>query len=97
MLSDIRVLAVDQTAKEDKDQKVVLAKTATLELTQRQSELIEKSQAGGTLSLSLRSLASADPKTPAARLKAENTSTQPQEISVIRYGVARVDAGQQKE
>lgn len=97
LLNDIRVLAVDQTAKEDKDQKVVLAKTATLELTQKQSEMLEKSQAGGTLSLSLRSLTSADSKTPAAKLKAENASTQPSEISVIRYGVARVDAGQQKE
>ena len=37
VLSNVRVLAVDQTIKQDQNQKVVLAKTATLELTPAQA------------------------------------------------------------
>ena len=55
VLKGVRVLAVDQTY-EDRDQKVVLAKTATLELTPHQAELLEGEHAAGTISLALRSL-----------------------------------------
>jgi pilus assembly protein CpaB len=60
ILSSIRVLAVDQVYKEDKDQKTVLAKSATLELTPAQSELVTKAAAIGQLSLALRPLDSGD-------------------------------------
>ena len=40
ILGDVRVLAVDQTFKEDKDTKTVVGKTATLELTPEQAELV---------------------------------------------------------
>src|SRR5437870_7505060 len=55
ILSDVRVLAVDQTY-ESKDAKTVVARTATLELVPDQVELIERAKAGGTLSLALRAL-----------------------------------------
>ena len=38
--ANVRVLAVDQTFKQDKDQKTVLGKTATLELTPAQARAV---------------------------------------------------------
>ncbi|HEY1709402.1 MAG TPA: Flp pilus assembly protein CpaB [Rhizomicrobium sp.] len=90
ILENIRVLAMDQTFKEDKDQKVVLAKTATLELSPDQAELIAKSQASGTLSLALRALGDSD---PGQQKIASNGRAKPRgvtevgQIAVIRYGV----------
>src|SRR5690348_10167928 len=57
LLPNVRILAMDQTFKEDKGQKVVVAKTATVEVTPSQAALIMRAQASGTLSLMLRSLA----------------------------------------
>jgi pilus assembly protein CpaB len=64
LLQNIRVLAVDQTAAEMKGQTVV-GKTATLEVTPREAEIIAAAQASGTLSLALRSIADVD-ETPAS-------------------------------
>ena len=63
ILSNIRVLAIDQTLGEKDGQKVVIGKTATLELTPRQAETLALSRQLGTLSLSLRSLADAGDST----------------------------------
>lgn len=59
-LRSIRVLAVDQVYKEEKDQKTVLAKTATLELTPAQAETVNRAQGMGQISLSLRPLNAED-------------------------------------
>src|SRR5450759_140439 len=56
VLSNIRVLAIDQNVEEKNGQKVVVGKTATLELTPGQAETLVLSQQVGTLSLSLRSI-----------------------------------------
>ncbi len=56
VLSDIRVLAVDQRT-DDIQGKAVVAKTATLEVTPKQAEVIAVASEMGRLSLSLRSLA----------------------------------------
>jgi pilus assembly protein CpaB len=66
ILSAVRVLAVDQVYKEEKDQKTVLAKSATLELTPAQAELVTKAAAIGQLSLSLRPLDSSEADASAA-------------------------------
>lgn len=60
VLSDIRVLAVDQRT-DDVEGKAVLAKTATLEVTPKQAEVIAVASEMGRLSLSLRSLATEEP------------------------------------
>ncbi|MBN9569229.1 MAG: Flp pilus assembly protein CpaB [Alphaproteobacteria bacterium] len=91
ILQDVRVLSVDQTAKQEQGQKYVIGKTATLELTPSQALLVARAGATGQLSLALRSLASQNPKSPAAALAAEQDSTGSTEVSVIRYGIARVD------
>jgi pilus assembly protein CpaB len=95
ILDDVRVLAVDQIYKEDKDQKVVLAKTATLELSPKQAELVEMAQAAGTISLALRGLGDSGLQDKSA---AAGSSDQPQAGPgyIIRYGVGR-PAGEQRE
>lgn len=103
LLSDIRVLAVDQTY-EQKDQKTVLAKTATLELTPTQAEVVERAQAAGTISLALRPLAEADNSTNDASKTAAKALAgaaqqvhQDGEVDVIRYGSERPETFSQKE
>jgi len=93
ILSDVRVLAVDQTYKEDKDQKVVLAKTATLELAPKQAELVEMAQAAGTLTLTLRALGDSGLQDKSA---AGSGQTDAGPMYIIRYGVVR-PAGEQRE
>ena len=95
LLNSARVLAVDQTFREDKDQKVVLAKTATLELTPLQAEQVERAQATGTLSLSLRPLGD-DGTQKISRERADAaTNDAAGATTVIRYGVARTSGGEQ--
>ncbi len=59
VLSDIRVLAMDQRA-DDQNKDVVVGKTATLEVTPKQAEIIAVVSELGKLSLSLRSVARED-------------------------------------
>jgi len=56
VLQDIRVLAVDQRA-DDQKHEITPAKTATLEVTPKQAEIVAVASEMGKLSLSLRSLA----------------------------------------
>ena len=83
ILSDVRVLAVDQTFAEDKNTKTVVGKTATLELTPSQAELVAAAQGSGTLSMSLRGLGDNDAQ---ASIKPVDGP-----VSVIRYGVERAN------
>ena len=57
ILNNIRVLAIDQAIEEKGGQKVVVGKTATLELSLGQAETLALARQLGTLSLALRSLA----------------------------------------
>lgn len=84
ILSNVRVLAIDQTVEEKAGQRVVVGKTATLELTQRQAETLVLSRTMGQLSLALRSLvdASGNPAEPQDDRNARRTG-----ISIVRYGV----------
>src|SRR6202044_232445 len=56
ILRNVRVLAIDQAVEEKAGQKVVVGKTATLELNPDQAETLSMSRQLGTLSLALRSL-----------------------------------------
>jgi pilus assembly protein CpaB len=65
VLSNVRVLAVNQTYRQDKEgEQVTVAegKTATLELDPRQSEIIAMIESVGELSMALRSIAENDGK-----------------------------------
>jgi pilus assembly protein CpaB len=57
VLSNVRVLAIDQAPKEKEGQNAVLGKTATLELTPDDVAVLGKARLSGTLSLALRSIA----------------------------------------
>jgi len=91
LLTDVRVLAVDQTFKQDKDTKTVIGKTATLEVTPAQAEQVARAQSQGTLSLSLRPLVSGE--TPMASNAPVSGNSGDREggdqVSIIRYGIAR--------
>jgi pilus assembly protein CpaB len=84
ILHNIRVLAIDQMIGEKDGQKVVIGRTATLELTPGQAETLALSRQQGTMSLALRSLADAN------QTDAENTddsSRNRRGINMLRYGV----------
>lgn len=82
ILSNVRVLAIDQTVGEKDGQKVVVGKTATLELKPDQAESLARARQAGTLSLALRSLVDANiqDETPDESLKRDS-------VNVVRYGV----------
>ncbi|HEY0524863.1 MAG TPA: Flp pilus assembly protein CpaB [Stellaceae bacterium] len=69
ILSDIRILAIDQRA-DDQKKEVAVPKLATLEVTPKQAEIIAVAGEMGKLSLTLRSLAVADDAPPAAAKQA---------------------------
>ena len=85
ILSNVRVLAIDQTVEEKGNQRTVIGKTATLELTQRQTEILIMSRTTGQLSLALRSLA--DAAGNAVDTSADEPSGRRTGINVVRYGV----------
>lgn len=64
LLNDLRILALDQKA-DDQNKEPILAKTATLEVTPKQAEIIAVVAEIGKLSLSLRSLAHDEPQATA--------------------------------
>ena len=82
ILNNVRVLAIDQNVEEKNGQKVVVGKTATLELTPGQAETLAMARQLGTLSLSLRSITDADTKPTVSDEPAGRSS-----INVVRYGV----------
>jgi pilus assembly protein CpaB len=94
ILKDVRVLAVDQTYDNTNTAtKTVVGRTATLELTPTQSELIERTKAGGTLSLALRALGDNGATPPNSAATASNGQATDDgansEIDILRYGVER--------
>ncbi len=83
ILSNVRVLAIDQTVEEKNGQKVVVGKTATLELKPEQAETLAKSRQSGTLSLALRSIVDVnapDPRGPEGGARRDS-------MNVVRFGV----------
>ena len=85
ILSNIRVLAIDQAPKEKDGQNVVVGKTVTLELKPEQAETLARARQSGTLQLALRSIADIH--------MVENTTEDQsrkrgETINVVRYGVS---------
>jgi len=80
ILSNIRVLAIDQNVEEKNGQRVVVGKTATLELSPRQVEVLGQARQTGTLSLALRSIVDFETQ--------ESTNDDNRRgINVVRFGV----------
>ena len=76
----MRVLAIDQTVEEKNGQRVVVGKTATLEIAPRQAESLTQARQLGTLSLALRSLLDAS--------KVSEEEERKTDINTVRYGVS---------
>jgi pilus assembly protein CpaB len=88
ILRNVRVLAIDQTVEEKNGQKVVVGKTATLELSPRQAETLALSRQRGTMSLALRSLAE---QRPSARVNPdEELERASGSVNFVRYGINSV-------
>jgi pilus assembly protein CpaB len=83
ILRNVRVLAVDQVIGEKDGQKVVIGKTATIELAPHQAETLALSRQIGTLSLTLRSLLDSQSPTPEGAEAKEESKT----VNTVRYGV----------
>ncbi|MBI5265358.1 MAG: Flp pilus assembly protein CpaB [Bradyrhizobium sp.] len=82
ILSNVRVLAIDQAPKEKDGQNAVVGKTVTLELKPEQAETLARARQSGTLTLALRSIADAKDN------KIEDHAPRRGEtVAVIRYGI----------
>ena len=86
ILRNVRVLAVDQAVEEKDGQKVVIGKTATIELDPQQAETLALSRQLGTLSLTLRSLLDSQSPTPEGG-EGQRTATD-DSVNTVRYGVS---------
>jgi pilus assembly protein CpaB len=82
ILRNVRILAIDQTVEEKNGQKVVVGKTATLELSPGQAEALALSQQLGTLSLALRSIA--DGSTD----DLQDDANSRRNVNVVRFGIS---------
>jgi pilus assembly protein CpaB len=88
ILSNVRVLAVDQTFKQEKDTKTVVAKTATLEVTPEQAEMLSTAAQSGQLSLALRALGDNEAVATAGAARPRVAfGGDASQVAVIRYGV----------
>jgi pilus assembly protein CpaB len=91
ILSNIRVLAIDQAPKEKEGQNTVVGRTATLELKPEQAEMLTRARQSGSLALALRSIADINAVEPGADNKAVKRGNS---IEIIRYGVSSSQTAQ---
>jgi len=84
ILTNVRVLAIDQAPKEKDGQNAVVGKTVTLELKPEQAETLARVRQTGTLALALRSIADVN----MVELKTDDKAPKRGEsVNVVRYGV----------
>src|SRR3977135_3593134 len=74
ILTNVRVLGIDQAPKEKDGQNTVVGKTVTLELKPEQSETLARARQTGTLSLALRSIAEVNAPATTPRDEGSNES-----------------------
>jgi len=86
LLSNVRVLAIDQAPKEKDGSNSLVGKTATLELKPEQAETLARARQSGTLSLALRSIADINDNTVETSTNGQ-APKRGESISVVRYGV----------
>lgn len=84
ILRNVRVLAVDQAVEEKNGQKVVVGRTATVELAPEQAETLAMARQQGTLSLSLRSLIDSQSSTPEGGEASDHAPS----MQTVRFGVS---------
>jgi pilus assembly protein CpaB len=82
ILKNIRVLAIDQNVEEKNGQRVVIGKTATLELSPGQAESLSLAQKLGSISLALRSISDASAKDDDDKSRGTGSG-----VNIVRFGV----------
>jgi pilus assembly protein CpaB len=88
ILTNIRILAIDQAPKEKDGQNSVIGKTVTLELKPEQVPILAGARQAGVLSLALRSIADVNQ----VDIGSEDRVRARGSINVVRYGVANPTA-----
>jgi pilus assembly protein CpaB len=83
ILTNIRVLAIDQAPKEKDGLNSLVGKTVTLELKPEQTATLAAARQAGTLALALRSIADAN----AVEVPDDNAAKRGVSVNVVRYGV----------
>lgn len=100
LLKDVRVLAIDQVIQQEKDKQAVVGRTATLELTPKQTEEMAQAVSTGVISLALHGLGDSEgvpvtaapvitPRVAAARAAVAQTPA----IRVYKAGVLQAGGG----
>ena len=85
ILTNVRVLAIDQAPKEKDGQNAVVGKTVTLELKPEQAETLARARQTGTLALALRSIADLN---MVENRTDDQASKRGESVNVVRYGVS---------
>ena len=85
VLRNVRVLAIGQEIENKDGEKVATGKTATLELTPRQADVLALAQSIGEISLALRSIADSHPgkNEPTAKIGDPLSGS----VKILKYGV----------
>ena len=91
ILTNIRVLAIDQAPKEKEGMNALVGKTVTLELKPEQAETLARSRQTGTLALALRSITDVNTVETGSEGQVQKAGSS---INVVRYGVANQSTAQ---
>jgi pilus assembly protein CpaB len=86
ILTNVRVLAIDQTVEEKNGQRVVIGKIATLELAATQAETLALARRLGSISLMLRSLRDSELSRAGDGNPAAGKLDRAESVSVVRFG-----------
>ena len=84
ILTNVRVLAIDQAPKEKEGINAMVGKTVTLELKPEQAETLARARQGGSLTLALRSIADVNK----VDMPDENLNKRGESLNVVRFGIA---------
>jgi len=84
LLSNVRVLAIDQAPKEKDGNNSLVGKTVTLELKPEQAETLARARQTGTLALALRSIADVNEKIDETK---DHAPKRGESIKVVRFGI----------
>jgi pilus assembly protein CpaB len=84
ILTNVRVLAIDQAPKEKDGQNAVVGKTVTLELRPEQAETLARARQSGPLALALRSIADVNMVENGSD---DRPAKRGETVNVVRYGV----------
>ena len=91
ILTNVRVLAIDQAPKEKDGTSAIVGKTVTLELRPEQAETLARSRQSGTLSLALRSITDVNMVEAPPE---DQTAKRGTSINVVRFGIATQSTAQ---